>query len=60
MRIDHDTIAQAILTAPSWARVGITAPDERIREDAAHELATVILGDERRPDSNDGQLAFAL
>ncbi|WP_370631729.1 DUF6771 family protein [Novosphingobium sp. FKTRR1] len=60
MRIDHDTIAQAILAAPGWARVGITASDQRMREDAAQELASVILSDKRRDTGGDDQLAFAL
>ncbi|WP_240960148.1 DUF6771 family protein [Novosphingobium olei] len=60
MRIDHDTVAQAILSAPAWARVGITAPDERMREDAAQELASVILSDKPRDTGGDDQLAPAL
>jgi len=63
-RIDQATIATTILTlAPGWARVGITAPNERLREDAAHELARTILerldwgsGEGVDPD----QLALAL
>lgn len=35
-------LAQAILTAPAWARVGITAPTQNIREAAAQELARQI------------------
>lgn len=38
-RLDPATLASAILTAPGWVRVGITAPVQRIREQAAHELA---------------------
>ncbi|SBV32283.1 conserved protein of unknown function [uncultured Sphingopyxis sp.] len=36
-------MAEAILTAPGWARVGITAPAPHFRTVAAHELARVIL-----------------
>ena len=36
-------VAEAILSAPGWARVGITAPAPYLREDAAHELARAIL-----------------
>lgn len=36
-------IAETILAAPGWARVGITAPAPHVRDDAAHELARVIL-----------------
>ena len=60
MRIEHDTIAQAILNAPGWARVGITAPDARMREDAARELAVVILGNVSEVDPEDDQLRLAL
>lgn len=39
-------IADTILSAPAWARVGITAPSERLRQEAALELARSILGEE--------------
>lgn len=35
-------LANVILHAPAWARVGITAPTERMRVQAANELAEVI------------------
>ncbi|MCW1385051.1 hypothetical protein OLX02_19730 [Novosphingobium sp. KCTC 2891] len=41
-RIDTSAVAHAILDAPGWARVGITAPSSCIREDAALELARAI------------------
>jgi hypothetical protein len=41
-RFDTALIASAILGAPGWARVGITAPSACLREDAALELAQVI------------------
>lgn len=41
-RIDTSAVAHAILDAPGWARVGITAPSLCLREDAALELARVI------------------
>lgn len=41
-RIDLDIMADAILEAPGWARVGITAPSPALRKDAARELAGVI------------------
>ena len=41
-RIDMAAVAHAILDAPGWARVGITAPNSCLREDAALELAKVI------------------
>jgi hypothetical protein len=36
-------ISSAILAAPGWARVGITMPNDRLREQAAEELARVIV-----------------
>ncbi|UZK65870.1 DUF6771 family protein [Sphingomonas sp. M1-B02] len=36
-------LANAILGAPGWARLGITEPDGRMRERAAHELALSIV-----------------
>ena len=41
-RIDTSVVAHAILGAPGWARVGITALSSCLREDAALELARVI------------------
>lgn len=41
-RIDTASVAHAILEAPGWARVGITAPSSWLREDAALELARAI------------------
>ena len=34
-----NTLASAILAAPAWARVGLTAPTPTVREAAAKELA---------------------
>ena len=42
-RIDPSRVAETILSAPGWARVGITAPASHIRVAAAHELARAIL-----------------
>jgi DNA-binding IclR family transcriptional regulator len=42
-RFDQNSVASAILNAPGWARVGITAPNSCMREDAARELARSIL-----------------
>lgn len=42
-RFDQSSLASAILNAPGWARVGITAPNSCMREDAARELARSIL-----------------
>ena len=61
-RIDPQQLSEAILSAPAWARVGITMPDERMREKAAHEVALSILdhinGTDCLPDPN--QMALPL
>lgn len=41
-RADPAAIATAILEAPGWCRVGITAPGEHLRQQAAKELALSI------------------
>lgn len=41
-RIDTARVAETILAAPGWARVGITAPTSHIRVEAAFELARAI------------------
>lgn len=35
----QEMIAAALLSAPGWARVGLTAPDSRLRVEAATTLA---------------------
>jgi hypothetical protein len=44
MTPEPSSLAQTLLLAPAWARVGLTAPNERVREAAAIELAQVIVG----------------
>lgn len=56
-------ISAAILAAPAWARIGLTMPDERMRERAAQELAETLLdrlevGPE--PEQHPDQLALSL
>lgn len=63
MTFDPDRVADALLAAPGWARVGIAAPTETIREAAARELALAIArllagNDTDAPDPN--QLVLAL
>jgi len=41
-RIDPRELCEIILTAPAWARVAITMPDEEMREKGATELALTI------------------
>jgi len=38
-----DSIATAILSAPGWARVGLTMRDAQMRERAADTIAAAIL-----------------
>lgn len=42
-RMDTNRVAEAILSAPGWARVGITAPKDHLRIEAAYELARAIV-----------------
>jgi hypothetical protein len=42
MIITTDTIARAILTAPAWAKVGITAEWSELRDEAAQEVAACV------------------
>ena len=44
MSPDSSSLAQTLLAAPAWCRVGLTAPSARTREAAAAELAQTILG----------------
>jgi hypothetical protein len=39
MLITPDTIGDALDTAPGWAKVALTVPDARLREDATREMA---------------------
>lgn len=38
-RTDETDLAEALLSAPAWARAGLTAPSAWMREDAARQLA---------------------
>lgn len=53
-------LAAAVLTAPGWVRVGIAAPSERVREEAAFALAARIVDSLEAPVSIvlDGQMAL--
>lgn len=62
-RIEPAAIATIILNAPGWARVGITVPDETLRDAAADELARVIVDQMEGPfpePFNADQFALAL
>jgi hypothetical protein len=41
--MERDQIADTILNAPAWARVGLTVRDERLRERAADAVAATII-----------------
>jgi len=42
-RIERDELSAILQAAPGWARVGLTMPDERLRERAADTLAATII-----------------
>lgn len=43
IRLDKNLIADALLSAPGWAKLGLTEPREHLRIDAAMELAGTIV-----------------
>ncbi|WP_366510229.1 DUF6771 family protein [uncultured Sphingomonas sp.] len=54
-RLSAPAIASMLLTAPAWARLGLTVRDERLRERAADAMAVRIVrglgeGQEPNPD----------
>jgi len=54
-------IAEALLAAPGWARVGLTAPTEHLRRQAARELALAVLeGGEAAREVSPDQLRLTL
>ncbi|WP_156313363.1 DUF6771 family protein [Erythrobacter sp. SG61-1L] len=42
-RVGCDELSAIILTAPGWARVALTMPDEQMRERAADAIAATII-----------------
>ena len=56
-----DQIAATIADAPAWCKIGLTVPSERLREDAAAEMArhlhSALYG---APTADPAQLALAL
>lgn len=60
--IDTARVAETILSAPGWARVGITAPTSHIRVEAAFELARAIVESVRAgaEPQNPDQLGLSL
>jgi hypothetical protein len=41
--MDRERLTTILLTAPTWARLGLTVPDSRLRERAADALAATIV-----------------
>ncbi len=61
-RLDPDLIADALLAAPAWARLGLTEPGEHLRRQSARELALAIVEEVEGPlpSLDPAQLALAL
>ncbi len=62
-RLDPPLIAEALLSAPGWARVGLTSPKPDLRENAARELADSIARALSAPQpisQDEGQQTLAL
>ena len=60
-RLDPQQIASALLTSAGWARVGLTAPNEHLREQAAKELALAVcetINPSMEPDPRQSSLPF--
>lgn len=61
MTITEDRIADALTNAPAWALIGLTAPRETLRHDAANEVAHhLIAALSRPPAAPAGQMALPL
>lgn len=43
MKMDLEQLSAIFQSAPTWARLGLTVPDPRLRERAADALAATIL-----------------
>lgn len=60
-RVDRARLADILLNAPAWARVGLTVRDSRLRERAADTLAaTIVERIEERPAADRDQLPLPL
>ena len=60
MLLDTAAIANAISTAPAWALLGLTVPQERRREDTCRELACHLLATLHAAPGDAGQLTLGL
>jgi hypothetical protein len=52
-RLSRTRIADILLNAPAWARVGLTMRDDRMRERAADTLAATIVERLDQPPASD-------
>ncbi len=60
-RIERQALSAILLAAPGWARVGLTMPDEKMRERAADtQAATIIEKLEGSSPPNVNQLSLPL
>lgn len=55
IRIDEQSVAEALLHAPGWARVGLCAPTSWMREEAARELARAVIDSKSEAGQPGGQ-----
>lgn len=60
MLITPDAIAEALETAPGWAKIALTIDSPRLREDARHELGQHVYDSIFRPEVDNEQLALPL
>ncbi|MBB4860389.1 hypothetical protein HNO88_003732 [Novosphingobium chloroacetimidivorans] len=60
MLINPETLADALETAPSWAKVALTMPSQRLREDARLEIGKHLYEVIYQPGEDDQQLALPL
>lgn len=60
--IDTNTIKHALLASPHWARTSLAAPSDRLRQQAAEELARRLLslGGSSKQEVDPNQLGLDL
>lgn len=59
--ITPERISELIADAPAWAKIGLTMPSQRLREDAQRELALHVYSALYQPINTDtGQLRLPL
>lgn len=60
MLITPDAIADALESAPGWAKLALTVPSPRLREDARHELGRHVYDTLFQPEADTEQLTLPL